>query len=110
MTLSSDEALDLLRKWSSEASPIICSIEFAGGIVFGAGRLMLNSSGFVIAHHPEFKLAIAFSRVLGYHYADLREANQEARERLEGQVGGILILLLNGSEIQLYEGIPGTHK
>jgi hypothetical protein len=105
MTASREAVLDLLRKWSTEASPILCSIECPWGVVFVGGNLTFNPSGFVISHEPYNALAVSLDQLKQASYEDLREGDPRRRQKLEGKVAGILTLIFPEAKFQLHESI-----
>jgi hypothetical protein len=107
MTVSRAEAESILKKWSSESLPIVCTLELGGCTGTLNGMLIgMTPSGFVISHLPLNQLAIAWSRVLSIEYSDLREAGSVAQDRLAGSIDSILVLYFRGGSCQLVGCTP----
>jgi hypothetical protein len=111
MTVSPLEALDLLKKWMTESSPILGSFE-NGAVVFKLSGFIAGvyPHGFVIAHYkdqektkPTAEMTLILLDASNYEYQDLREAPPEMKRKLEGFMEGFLAFDLPTSKVILYQ-------
>jgi hypothetical protein len=108
MTVSTEDAVAILRKWASEKTPV--------SVIVIAGGMMFSLSGFIttvlpnalvvehtIAAGKAAELTVGLGMIRAFEYSDVREAQPGIRESLQKRIVSSLVMHSDGAQCGLYE-------